>query len=309
MKRKIIALVLTVIMLLSFHSTVSATVQDWNVTKGFGTVKGTGAGLSENEGNLTATGYGEMVFNQKTVEEAVAVQFKINAFPNVTHYFYFGLMDTSKMIWETAGAKAKGVVNRLVVSNEGQTLTGTVLNTSKTGTLTVNNGVSSLKALGTVHMVVFYKEADTWSMILDGTEIARIPHSSTALKDENHLIAGAYSSSTMEMEIQEIFVDGEVTQEMKDGSYISQVAGDSGRVDEYYDDEGRLIVGDAIITGSAEAPSYVVSNIVLVEEPESKALAPYLVMGAGVTALLSIVICVVHAFKKKTGREEDPHEK
>lgn len=308
MKRKWIACLLAVIMLMSFHTTVHAAVQDWKITKGFGTVKGTGAGLSVEEDNLIVNGYGEMVYNTKSVEEAVAIQFKINAFPTVTHYFYFGLLNTKQMTWEYAGTKAKGVVTRLVVSKDGQILTGTAVNTSATGSSVVSNANSSLKAVEATHILVLCKEADTWNVLLDGVEIAKIPHKSTSLGEKSYLVAGSYSSSTMEMEIDGVFFGAEVTPEMKDGTYAAQASGDSGRVDVYYDDEGRLIVGDTIITGNVENPGYAVSQLVLTPESRFKAWVPYLGIGAGVTGVLSVVMIILDKVKKPAKKEESHEE-
>ena len=307
MKRKLMALILGVIMLLSFHSTASAAVQDWKIAKGFGTVKGTGAGLSMDGENLVVNGYGEMAYNLESVEEAVAIQFKINAFPTVTHYFYFGVMNTKQMMWEYAGTKAKGIVTRLVVSKDGQTLTGTAVNTGATGSLVVNNANSPLKAVEASHMLVYYKDADNWNVVLDGVEIARIPQKSTSLGAKGHLIAGSYSSSTMEMEIDAVFTDKEVTPEMKDGTYAAAASGDSGKVDIYYDDEGRLIVGDTIITGNVENPGYAVSQLQVITEGWGKTWVPYLAIAAGVTGILSVVVIVLDK-KKKSGKKEVPHE-
>lgn len=308
MKRKIIAFMFVIIMLMSFHTTAVAAVEDWNITKGFGTVKGTGAGLSMEEDVLTVGGYGEMLFTQKRVEEALAVQFKVTAYPKVTHYFYFGLVD-SQQLWETSGAKAKGIINRVVVSNNGQTLSATTLTTTASaGTLSVNKADSTMKAVEVSHMLVMEKQMDNWCITIDGVEVAKVPHATSGLKDLNYIIAGAYSSSTMEMQIQGIFVDEEVTSEMRDGSYISKVAGDEGRVDVYYDDEGKLIMGDTIITGGTEAPSYIISSLQLETTHWGKPLVPYFLMGAGVTAAVSIVIFVCSAIKKKPGKKEEHHE-
>lgn len=309
MKRKFVACMLAVLMLIACCSTVSAAKSDWKITKGFGAAKGTGAGLTMDEDSLVVGGYGEMVFNRKSVKEAVAVQFKINAFPAVTHYFYFGLMDAKDKVFEYAGTQAKGVSARLVVSGDGTTLTASGLNTRATGTTVVSRGTSTLKAVGATHVLVIYKESGTWKMVLDGVSVAGIPASSVALGKNSYLIAGAYSSSTMEMEIQDVFVDKEVTAEMKDGSYASQISGDAGQADVYYDDEGKLILGDTIITGGVDAPSYVAKQLVLTTAGWGKTLVPYLAVAAGITAVLSVVIFAADAKKKKTDRKEDPHEK
>ena len=305
MKRKLIACILAVIMIMSLHVTAAAAVKDWKIAKGFGTVKGTGAGLSTQDSGLIVGGYGEMVYNPKSVKEAVAIQFKINAFPTVTHYFYFGLMNTKQDIWEYAGTKAKGIVTRLVVSKDGQVLTGTAINTGATGSLVINNAASPLKAVGATHVLVMYKEADAWNVVLDGTPIAKISHKSTSLGSKAHLIAGSYSSSTMEMEIQGVFVDGKVTQAMKDGTYSAAASGDAGRVEVFVDDEGKLIVGDTIITGNVENPGYAVNQLTINTADWAKTLAPYLLIGAAVTAVGSVVIILLNKKRKKEASHEE----
>lgn len=304
MKRKWIACLLAVIMLMSFHTTVHAAVQDWKITKGFGTVKGTGAGLSQDGESLVAGGYGEMLYNPKSVKEAAAIQFKINAFPTVTHYFYFGLVNTRQQTWEYAGTQAKGIVTRLVVSKDGQTLTGSAVNTGATGSMVVNSAVSPLKAVGASHILAIYKEDGAWIVALDGAQIAKLPVNSASLGAKAHLIAGAYSSSTMEMEIGDVFVDGEVTPAMKDGTYAVEASGDSGRVEVYVDDEGKLIVGDTIITGNVENPGYAVSQLTVLTAPWAKTLAPWLGVAAALTAAGSVVMLLLNKKRKK----EDPHE-
>ena len=307
MKRKFLACMLAVLVLISCCSAVSAATSDWKIAKGFGTAKGTGAGLTMDQDNLVVGGYGEMVFNRKSVKEAVAIQFKVNAFPSVTHYFYFGLMNTKQKVFEYSGTQALGVSARLVVSNDGTTLTASGLNTRATGTTVVSKGTSPLKAVGATHILVLYKESGTWKVVLDGVSVAGIPASSVSLGKNSYLIAGSYSSSTMEMEIQDVFVDEDVTAEMKDGSYASRISGDAGQADVYYDDEGKLILGDTIITGSLEAPSYVVKEMAQGTAAGSENYVIYLAVAAGVTGILSIVIIAVDASKKK-GRKEDSYE-
>ena len=307
MKRKFVACMLVVLLLISCCGTVSAAKQDWKITKGFGTAKGTGAGLSMNGDSLTVGGYGEMYFNKKDAKEAVAIQFKINAFPTTTHYFYFGLMNTKDKIFEYAGTQALGVSTRLVVSSDGTTLTASGLNTKATGSMVVSKGTSPMKAVGTTHVLVLYKESGTWNIVLDGVTVAGIPASSTGLGSRSYLLAGAYSSSTMEMEIQDVFWDNEVTAEMKDGTYSAKVSGEEGLADTYYDDDGNLILGDTIITGSMAAPSYVVSQMVQGQAGEGNNLVMCLAIAAGITAVLSVVVIAVDA-KKKKDRKEDSHE-
>ena len=306
MKRKFVACMLIVLLLISCCGTVSAAKQDWKITKGFGTAKGTGAGLSMEEDSLVVSGYGEMYFNKKSAKEAVAIQFKVNAFPTTTHYFYFGLMNTKDKIFEYAGTQAQGVSARLVVSSDGTTLTASGLNTKATGSMVVSKGTSPLKAVGATHMLVLYKDAGTWHIVLDGVTVAGIPASSASLSGRSYLLAGSYSSSTMEMEIQDVFWDGEVTAEMKDGTYSAKVSGEEGLADTYYDDDGNLILGDTIVNGSTEGPSYVV-NQMLTSTGADNSLALYLAIAAGVTAVVSVVIIVADA--KKKDRKEASHEK
>jgi len=306
MKKLLIALFVFALVLVPILGTAHATEQDWTIAKGYGTAKGTGAGLSEEDGSLLVGGFGEMCYTKQSVREAVAVRFRIYAYPTTTHYFYFGLMDTAEKMWNTGGTMAKGLVGRVVVATGGETINMSALNTGATGTTTLATVTPQIRALGSDHLLVIYREDDLWHIVIDGVLAARVPVTSTSLAEESHFIVGSYNSAVMEMEIKDVFLDGEVTDEMKDGTFIKELVGDGAQLDTYYDDEGRLIVGDTVVNsvGTYEAPAYGVKDMLLVISGGDRPWVPYMLLGAGVATVLSAVMFIVEAVKSSKRKKK-----
>lgn len=308
MKRNLTALLAVLIMILSVGNTAAAAENEWNILSGFGSVKATGTGTSkEEDGGLTFNGYGGLSYTPRAVHDAVAIQFQIQAYPSSNHYFYFGLMDTKSEPWNNAGSKAQGLISEIVVAGSGKLVKLVAMSKSESGTITINTDASELKALGICHMLVMYKEADNWTYVLDGVTVAKVPASSVKIGESSDLVAGAFGSSTMEMTINNVYIDEEVTGEMKDGSYIKELAGADGQINVYYDDNDKLVMGDATKSSvlSYEEPGYVVSEM-KTEGRDNRWLTIMIGCGAAVTFAASIVMfCIENRRKKKTCRGEE----
>lgn len=308
MKRNLTALLAAVIMILSFGNTAAAAANEWNILSGFGSVKATGTGASkEEDGGLTFNGYGGLSYTPLAVHDAVAIQFQIQAYPSASHYFYFGLMDTKSEPWNSTGSKAQGIISEIVVAGSGKLLKLVAMSKSESGTITINTDASDLKALGIQHMLLMYKEADNWTYVLDGVTVARVPASSVKIGETSDLVAGAFGSSSMEMTINNVYIDEEVTGEMKDGSYIKELAGADGSIKVYYDDNDKLIMGDATKSSvlSYEEPGYVVSEMTA-EGRDNRCLTIALGCGAAVAFVASIAMfCIESKRKKKACRGEE----
>lgn len=307
MKKRITGFMLVVLMALSFYVPSMAATDDWNVVNGFGTVKNTGAGLEEQLGDtLVVNGYGQMCYQPKAVTKAVAVEFQINAYPKeVTHYFSMGLLDTPNAMWDTSGTKAKGIMTRISVSADGNTLNAGGVNVTSQPVQSLASIASELKALKTTHTLAMYKEGNNWIYTLDGKQSMEIPAASSALGDCNYLSVGAHGSSTMEMVVLKVYVDDEVTKEIKDGTYVKELAGDDGVSQIYYDENDRLVIGEVV---KDTALSYTDPNNVNVEiknaedeENEPQYIVWILIGAAGVTFILSILMFVLEGRKNKKG--------
>ena len=301
MKRNILAWILAVIMILSYGITVEASENNWDVISGFGSVKATGEGLTKDEeGNVTLNGYGGLFYDGKAVHDAVAVQFQIQAYPAAGYYFYFGLLDSKQSLWNASASKAQGMISRVTVADKGAKLNLLAVNKTSSEAVSINTEASELKAMGIPHMLAMYKEAGNWIYAIDGAVVARVPASSVNLEDSSYLTAGSFGSSSMEMTIHKIFIDDEVTSEIKDGTYIKEVAGSDASINVYYDDEGKLILGETSKASvlSYEQPKYVISELA-VKNKNNIWLTVALGCGAGIAVVMSFLMFYIEKKKKK----------
>lgn len=304
MKRKLTVLILMALMLLSLGMTSMAAGDDWTVLNGYGTVPNTGKGLSEEAGgSVILNGYGNLSYQPKEIKEAVAVEFQVNAFPTSVHYFSIGLLDTPDALWNTAGTISKGLMTRISVSTDGNTIRAGGLNITGDPVQSIEAPVSDLKALQITHTLAIYKQGNSWIYSLDGVESIEIPVSSVKLGDTSYLSVGSYGSSTMEIAINKVYVDDEVTKEIKNGTYVKELAGDEALSKIYYDENSRLFIGEVVkdsVLSYAE-PSNINVNISEEEEPT---YIPYILLGAAcVTVVLSVLMYILEG-KRNAGRKE-----
>ena len=304
MKRKLIAFILMALMLLSLGTTALADGKDWKVLNGYGTVPNTGKGLSEEAGGLVVlNGYGNLSYQPKAVKEAVAVEFQVNAFPTTVHYFSIGLLDTPNALWNTAGTISKGLMTRISVSADGNTIRAGGLNITGDPVQSIEAPVSDLKALQVTHTLAIYKQGNSWIYSLDGVESIEIPISSVKLGSTSYLSVGSYGSSTMEIAINKVYVDDEVTKEIKNGDYVKELAGDEALSKIYYDENNRLFIGEVVKDSvlSYAQPSNI--NVGMSEETEEPTYISYILLGATcVTVLLSVLMFLLEG-KRKSGRK------
>lgn len=305
MKKKLIAFIVMALMLLSLGTTSMAAGDDWTILNGFGTVPNTGTGMKEEAGGIVIlNGYGNLSYQPKAIKEAVAVEFQVNAFPTSTHYFSIGLLDTPNALWNTAGTISKGLMTRISISTDGNTIRAGGLNITGGPVQSIEAPVSDLKALQITHTLAMYKQGNSWIYSLDGVESMEIPISSVKLGSNSYLSVGSYGSSTMEIAINKVYVDDEVTEEIKNGTYVKDLAGDEALSKIYYDENNRLFIGEVVkdsVLSYAE-PSNI--NVGMSEEAEGPTYIPYMLIGAAcVTLILSVLMFILEG-KRKSGRKE-----
>ena len=292
MKKKLLAVLTLTVLIFSIGYTVTASENDWGIVNGFGTVQNTGSGITyESDGSISVNGYGGICYLPEAVNAAVAVQFKISAYPTASHYFNFGLLDTKNAFWNTSGTLSKGIMARVSVTSDGNTLQATGLNITGDPVVTIDAIKSSLNALGTMHMFAMYRDGDNWVYSLDGVAAASIPVNAAKLGKDSYLSVGAYGSSSMEMIILNVFVDDDVTDDMKDGTYIKELADGSLMNHVYYDEDNRLIIGETVKNNKLSyiEPSYLTDQI----RKENKGLLIYLLASfAAVSFIVSVFIWV-----------------
>ena len=308
MKKKIITFILAATMLVAFGSTSMAAADDWKVLNGYGTVPNTGKGLSEEPGGIIVlNGYGNLSYQPKVVKEAVAVEFQVTAYPTTTHYFSIGLLDTPNALWNTSGTLSKGIMTRISVSTDGNTLRAGGLNITGGPVQSIDAPVSDLKAVQMIHTLAMYKEGNNWIYTLDGKEAMEIPISSAKLGSISYLSVGSYGSSTMEIVINKVYVDDEVTTEIKNGTYVKELAGDEALSKIYYDDNDRLIIGEVVKDSALSYTEPTNINVNMSEEPQEPAYMTYILLGAAsVTLILSVLMFVLEGkrAKKNAGKKE-----
>lgn len=320
MKKRIIGFILVTLLTLSFCLSAMASADDWKIVNGFNTVINTGAGLKEEvNDSLVVNGYGQMCYQPKAVKKAVAVEFQINAYPKETnHYFSIGLLDTPNAVWDTSGTKAKGIMTRITVSTDGNTLNAGGVSITTPPVQNIASVASDLKALKITHTLAMYKEGNSWIYTLDGNQSMEIPVSSAALGDVSYLSVGAHGSSTMEMVILNVYIDDEVTKKIKDGTYVKDLAGDEGASKIYYDENDRLFIGEAVKDTALSYTNPANVNTAIKDEEDVEAEPQYIVyilIGmAGITLILSVVM-IIHestrnrrkSKKKHRGKESELH--
>lgn len=305
MKKKIVALMIATITILSFGYTTIAAESDWSIVNGYGTVKNTGTGMQSEGNEIVLNGYGGICYMPEAVNEAVAVEFRVLAFPSTAHYFNFGLLDTKNVFWNTSGTLSKGIMSRVTISTDGNTMQASGYNITGAPVETIASIESPLNAMGVSHMFTIYRNGDSWIYSLDGESAKEIPVKDAKLGTNSYLSIGSYGSSTMEMVISNVFVDEAVTAEMKDGTYIKELAGDAGKNKVYYDEDDRLIIGETVKGGTLSyiEPSY------LVDELETEVDMIMYVLGGSTIIFLAISIFVFINERKKQRKEVATGEK
>ena len=305
MKKKIMAFIIATMMILSFGHTAMASSSDWSIVNGFGTVKNTGTGVTdEGDGSVTVNGYGGLCYLPEVIHEAVAVEFQILAFPSSSHYFNFGLLDTKDVFWNTSGTISKGIMARVSVTADGNTIQATGLNITGAPVQTVDAVKSPIKATGVSHMFTMYRDGGNWVYTLDGEAAEMIPVTSAKLGESSYLSVGAYGSSSMEMMISNVYVDEAVTTAMKDGTYIKELAGDAAFNQVYYDEDGRLVIGETLKNSalSYREPIYAVTEM---ENQKTDVMVYILAGSAVVTFVLSVLVIVIGIRKNKVSAKRE----
>lgn len=319
MKKRILGFILVTLLTLSFCMPSMAAASDWNIVNGFGTVKNTGTGLEEQLGDsLVVRGYGQMCYQKKTVKNAVAVEFQVNAYPKEnSHYFSIGLLDTPA-VWDTTGNKARGIMTRISVSTDGNTLNAGGVSITAPPVQNIASVPSDLKALQTTHTLAMYKEGNSWIYTLDGKESMEIPVASAALGSTSYLSVGLHGSSTMEMTILKVYVDDEVTTEIKDGTYAKELAGDDGASRIYYDENDRLVIGEVVKDTALSYTTPTNVNVDMKDAEDGEEQPEYIVFvligAACITLILSVLMFVLEGKRKakkvavsQSGKESELH--
>ena len=304
MKKKLVAFIIATITILSFGLTTMAAENSWSIVNGYGTVKNTGKGIEVEGDTVLANGYGGLCYMPEAVHEAVAVEFQVMAYPTTTHYFSIGLLDTKNVFWDTAGTMSKGIMTRVSVTTDGNTLQTSGLNITGGTVQAIDVIQSPLKPIGVSHMLTMYREGSDWVYSLDGVVANKIPVSSAKLGNTSYLSVGAYGSSSMELMVTNVYIDEAVTAEMKDGTFIKNLAGDEASSRVYYDDDGRLFIGE---TTKDSVLSYT-EPVYLVNESQNQEADPimYALIGAtGLTLVLSIFVIISEMRKGKSNKKRE----
>ena len=290
MRKKLFVITILTVFFTCFGCIASAAENDWSIVNGYGSVKNTGSGVTyETDGSVSVNGYGGICYLPKAINEAVSIQFKITAYPTSSHYFNFGLLDTKNVFWNTSGTISKGIMARVSVASDGNTLQATGLNITGDPVRTIDAIKSQLNALEAMHMFTIYRDGENWIYSLDGEKASGVPIKEAKLGKSSYLSVGSYGSSSMEMTILNVFIDNDVTEGMKDGTYIKELAEGDSINNVYYDKENRLIIGEAVKNNKLSyiEPSY------LSEEPNknNSSLLLYILIGfAGISFVASAIL-------------------
>lgn len=287
----------------------SATVGGFSVVRGYGRPETSGNGLSIKGKTVSFDGFGGTAYVEKAIKEAVSVTYKLGSHPDTGYWFSFGLVNTKGVFWKPDGSESQGIVVLITAFGDGSGINVMVKNTTSDGTANVTTMTSKIKAIGTDHVITFYKDEDNWVIAIDGSAKAKIVADGTGLAEENYLIAGASNMATMHFEVSDIFIDDKVTSEMKSGVLVAASAGTATEAAAVttggtsYDQDGNLLIGE-ITKGSAL--DYLAANNRVDFMSGSIPTLTYILAGVlGIFILASAGYAGITFLKKKRGVKKD----
>lgn len=287
----------------------SATVGGFSVVRGYGRPETSGNGLSIKGKTVSFDGFGGTAYVEQAIKEAVSVTYKLGSHPDTGYWFSFGLVNTKGVFWKPDGSESQGIVVLITAFGDGSGINVMVKNTTSDGTANVTTMTSKIKAIGTDHVITFYKDEDNWVIAIDGSAKAKIVADGTGLAEENYLIAGASNMATMHFEVSDIFIDDKVTSEMKSGVLVAASAGTATEAAAVttggtsYDQDGNLLIGE-ITKGSAL--DYLAANNRVDFMSGSIPTLTYILAGVlGIFILASAGYAGITFLKKKRGVKKD----
>ncbi len=278
----------------------------FEIIRGYG--KGsdtTGNGLSEKDGKVVMEGFGGLAYVDRAVKDAVAVDFEMNNYNTAkTFFFTFALVNKEGVYYNPSnGAESQGVFVRIMPWNNGQGINVTVYNLSESGYELLGTISSNVSPKNVKHNLAFYKEDGTWYIAIDGYQRMRLDVE-VALEDISHLVCGANPYKELKMSVQKVYIDNEVTDEMRKGTLKS--SNSSSRQSGKHFDVGGSSFGVTSLSKkfTTSGDTMTAGNLLLHMNQKLSLLQKVLIGLAGVCLLCSIVPIVQYKKRKKTEGEK-----
>lgn len=199
----------------------SSSTNGFMVVRGYGKTANTGKGLTATKGKTEMEGYGGIAYLGDSVSNAIAVDFEMNTFPQSGYFFGINLVNKAGVYYQPAGTESQGISTRVTALADGSGVSVAVWNITQAGYEVCGSISAKVSSATSKHTIAFYKEAGVWYVAIDGTSRMQL-NVGVDLGDESYLCVGAAAGvdarETIKMSIYDIYIDGEVTDEMKSGT-------------------------------------------------------------------------------------------
>lgn len=289
----------------------SSSLNGFMVVRGYGKTPNTGKGITATKEKTEIEGYGGVAYLGDSVSNAIAVEFEMNTFPQSGYFFGINLVNKAGVYYQPAGTESQGITTRVTALADGSGVNVAVWNITQAGYEVCGSISAKVSSATSKHTIAFYKEADVWYVAIDGTSRMQL-NVGVDLGDESYLCVGAAAGvdarETIKMSIYDIYVDGEVTGEMKSGTLkASAVSSGSSSSTSSYGPGGtsfNLNERNATIESVDEsvAPTNIVNVIVRNLQMIQIVLAVLMVVCA-----CSLFVCIYRnkRFNKKDKQQEE----
>lgn len=199
----------------------SSSSNGFMVVRGYGKAANTGKGITATKGKTEIEGYGGIAYLGERVSNAIAVEFSMDTFPQTGYFFGINLVNKDGVYYQPTGTESQGITTRVTALADGSGVSVAVWNITQAGYEVCGSISAKVSSATSKHTIAFYKEADIWYVAIDGTMRMQL-NVGVDLGKESYLCVGASggvdSRETLKMSIYDIYIDGEVTDEMKKGT-------------------------------------------------------------------------------------------
>jgi len=283
----------------------------WKIVRGYQGQQG--AGLSYDNGSIIMGGYGGLSYQKGSVTNAAAVEFDLNNYESSGYFFSFGVVNKANVYYNPNGQESQGIYVRISAWNNGNGMNIKVFNLTAAGSDELGTIVTNKPPKGTKHILSIYQEDGVWYVAIDGFQKMKLDME-VDLGEVNYLVAGASQTSELTMTVHNVYLDDDVTAEMKAGALVeggSVNTGDgggnenqgSGGTSNDGNQGGGNQGGDGDFN-TATNPTEPDDNILdQFEEPQQdNSWLIWVIAAAAAAALAIVAVAVVLTAKKKSGK-------
>lgn len=218
----------------SYYAYEEPVVGGWKRIRGYGMGGAdNGKELTVVDGKVVMEGYGGIAYVEHSIKNAVAVDFQLEEFDvKKTYFFTFGLINKENVFYNANGGESEGITVRISSFYDQRGMNVEIWYVSQAGAECLGTLRTTKASRGIMHNLAFFKEDGKWYVGIDGIQKMCIDLD-VELGETSYLVAGASALKELKMSVAKVYIDGEVTDKMKEGFLKPSEGSKSASGEEY----------------------------------------------------------------------------